>query len=147
MNYISKNMILSEEWIHANKEKVNWKYISQYQDISPDFIDEHKNYVDIDIILDKNKFIRNYPKFCSVYRIRSNQDTINEHGYNYRYLRNFFEERDIMELEFLYSIPNRQDHERITMLIRNISSSNPRRGRLQRRYGNFMRSFSTGITR
>ena len=25
-NSICKNMILSEEWIHANKEKVNWKY-------------------------------------------------------------------------------------------------------------------------
>jgi len=136
INYICKNMILSEEWIHANKEKVNWKYISQYQNISPQFIDEHKDQVNMDIILDKNKFIRNYPKFCSVYKMSFNQNN------DTRYLRNYFEDRDIIELNLINYYPNLIDHERVCSLIARIPHSNSRRERLTQRYMNFLRSYS-----
>jgi len=131
INFICKNMILSEKWINDNKNILNWKYISQYQNLTPNFINEHKNEVYIDIILDKNKYIRNYPEFCNLYRIEPN---------NKHFLRNYFEEADIEELGLHHFFPL-TDHERIRNLIRRIPRNNPRRGRLQRRYSNFIEMY------
>ena len=45
-----KNEIEIEEYIKNNKDKVNWKRISQYQKLSEVFIEKHKDEINWDLI-------------------------------------------------------------------------------------------------
>ena len=42
---LTKNVELSEEFIHEFKDDINWVYICIYQTISERFIEEHKSYI------------------------------------------------------------------------------------------------------
>lgn len=63
-NYISEFQELSEDFIREFKDKVNWTYISQYQKLSESFIREFKDHVDWSMISKYQKlsesFIREF---------------------------------------------------------------------------------------
>lgn len=65
VNYNDK---LSIEFIRENKDKLNWKLICRYQDITLDFIEEFKDYIDIDEILLRGELYE-IPKWIEEYSI------------------------------------------------------------------------------
>jgi hypothetical protein len=67
LSFVCKHVSLSQEWIHNNKNSVNWRLISMHQHMTINFIKEHKQYIDFDQLFEKNKFIRNYPNYCTLY--------------------------------------------------------------------------------
>jgi len=67
LSFVCKHVSLPQEWIHNNRNSLNWNLISSHQHMTIDFIKEHKQYINFDRIFEKNKFIRNYPDYCSLY--------------------------------------------------------------------------------
>ncbi len=49
-NWISQYQDLSEEFINKYYDKVNWDNISKYQTLSEKFIEEYRDYVNWDLI-------------------------------------------------------------------------------------------------
>jgi hypothetical protein len=72
LSFICKHVSLPQEWIHNNRNSLNWNLISSHQHMTIDFIKEHKQYINFDRIFEKNKFIRNYPDYCSLYETYHN---------------------------------------------------------------------------
>ena len=89
---LTKNTVLSEDFIHDFKDNVNWLYICTYQSLSEKFIEEHKSYIRWRWISKYQKlslkFIRKYKKvlnwdlICTYQKLSST--FIEEH---HRYVR------------------------------------------------------------
>ena len=70
LNYICKHVSLTEEWIYNNKDNLsdmNWKFICENQHMTINFIKKQKYYINWERLFEKNKFIRNYPDYCTLY--------------------------------------------------------------------------------
>jgi hypothetical protein len=72
VSYVCKKLILPKKWIRKNKNFINWRNISSYQNISIDFIKEHKAYINFERLFEKNQFIRNDKNYCDLYEIYNN---------------------------------------------------------------------------
>ena len=46
---------------------MNWKFICENQHMTINFIKKHKYYINWERLFEKNKFIRNYPDYCTLY--------------------------------------------------------------------------------
>jgi len=67
LSFIYKHASLPQKWIHDNRNIINWDIISSYQHMTIDFIKEHKEYINFDRIFERNKYIRDYPDYCTLY--------------------------------------------------------------------------------
>lgn len=57
-----------KKWIHKNRTTVNWNELSKKQDIcSPNFLKQHKWYINWNHLFEKNPHLRKYSNYCDLY--------------------------------------------------------------------------------
>lgn len=102
---ISEYQDLSEEMIEKHANKVNWEYISRFQNLSEDFIRKHKNDVDWKKISYYQEnlsipFIEEFINYLDLYGILVNSNLSLSEEFIKKYADKFFKSHDLQRRLF-----------------------------------------------